>query len=89
MSLACGIDVGGTKIAGGVVDDTGTILEELRVESPATVEMPKICPAALTARARLVPPPRVPRSVIAPLSTEKAWRAPPATTFDGRVQPLA
>ncbi len=36
MSLACGIDVGGTKIAGGVVDDTGTILEELRVESPAT-----------------------------------------------------
>jgi glucokinase len=36
MTLACGIDVGGTKIAGGVVDDTGTILEELRVESPAT-----------------------------------------------------
>ena len=36
MSLACGIDVGGTKIAGGVVDETGTILEELRVESPAT-----------------------------------------------------
>ena len=36
MSLACGIDVGGTKIAGGVVDDDGTILEQLRVESPAT-----------------------------------------------------
>ncbi|HEX4687619.1 MAG TPA: ROK family glucokinase [Nocardioides sp.] len=36
MSLACGIDVGGTKIAGGVVDENGTILEELRVESPAT-----------------------------------------------------
>lgn len=35
MSLACGIDVGGTKIAGGVVDDDGTILEQLRVESPA------------------------------------------------------
>jgi glucokinase len=35
MSLACGIDVGGTKIAGGVVDEKGTILEELRVESPA------------------------------------------------------
>jgi glucokinase len=34
--LAWGIDVGGTKIAGGVVDDAGTILEELRVESPAT-----------------------------------------------------
>jgi glucokinase len=36
VSLACGIDVGGTKIAGGVVDRSGTILEELRVESPAT-----------------------------------------------------
>ena len=36
MSLACGIDVGGTKIAGGVVDEDGKILEELRVESPAT-----------------------------------------------------
>ena len=36
MTLACGIDVGGTKIAGGVVDEDGTILEELRVESPAT-----------------------------------------------------
>lgn len=35
MSLACGIDVGGTKIAGGVVDEDGTILEQLRVESPA------------------------------------------------------
>ncbi len=35
MSLACGIDVGGTKIAGGVVDDDGTILEQMRVESPA------------------------------------------------------
>src|SRR5262249_52990709 len=36
VSLACGIDVGGTKIAGGVVDEKGTILEELQVESPAT-----------------------------------------------------
>ena len=36
MTLACGIDVGGTKIAGGVVDENGTILEELRVVSPAT-----------------------------------------------------
>lgn len=33
--LACGIDVGGTKIAGGVVDADGHILEEVRVESPA------------------------------------------------------
>ena len=36
MTLACGVDVGGTKIAGGVVDEDGTILEELRVVSPAT-----------------------------------------------------
>ena len=31
VRLTCGIDVGGTKIAGGVVDEDGTILEELRV----------------------------------------------------------
>jgi glucokinase len=36
MTLACGIDVGGTKIAGGVVDESGSVVEELRVESPAT-----------------------------------------------------
>jgi glucokinase len=36
MTLACGVDVGGTKIAGGVIDEDGTVLEELRVESPAT-----------------------------------------------------
>jgi glucokinase len=36
MTLACGIDVGGTKIAGGVVDENGAILEELQVVSPAT-----------------------------------------------------
>jgi glucokinase len=36
MSLSCGIDVGGTKIAGAVVDAKGAILEEARVESPAT-----------------------------------------------------
>ena len=36
MSLAVGIDVGGTKIAGGVVDEHGSVLEELLVESPAT-----------------------------------------------------
>ena len=34
--LTCGIDVGGTKIAGGVVDPGGKVIEELRVESPAT-----------------------------------------------------
>ena len=36
MTLACGIDVGGTKIAGGVIDLEGTVVEELRVVSPAT-----------------------------------------------------
>ncbi len=35
MSLTIGIDVGGTKIAGGVVDTEGRILAEARVESPA------------------------------------------------------
>jgi glucokinase len=35
MTLACGIDVGGTKIAGGVVDDDGTVLAHATVESPA------------------------------------------------------
>ena len=36
MSLTCGVDVGGTKILGGVVDKDGTVVEELQVVSPAT-----------------------------------------------------
>src|SRR5687767_239174 len=36
MGLTVGIDVGGTKIAGGVVDDEGTVLTTARRESPAT-----------------------------------------------------
>jgi glucokinase len=36
VSLACGVDVGGTKILAGVVDDEGKVLEEVRVHSPAT-----------------------------------------------------
>ncbi|MEZ5097602.1 MAG: ROK family glucokinase [Nocardioides sp.] len=36
MTQAIGIDVGGTKIAGGVVDQHGTILREERVDSPAS-----------------------------------------------------
>jgi len=36
VTLACGVDVGGTKILGGVVDTEGKIVEEVRVESPAT-----------------------------------------------------
>jgi len=35
-TLACGIDVGGTKIAGCLIDDDGTIVAEARVVSPAT-----------------------------------------------------
>ncbi|MCX6401162.1 MAG: ROK family glucokinase [Propionibacteriales bacterium] len=35
-ALTCGIDIGGTKMAGAVVDAEGTILAESRVESPAT-----------------------------------------------------
>ena len=33
--LTCGVDVGGTKIAGAVVDEQGTVLDEHRVVSPA------------------------------------------------------
>lgn len=36
MTLACGVDVGGTKIAGGVIDPEGNVVEELRVVSPAS-----------------------------------------------------
>ena len=36
MSLTVGIDVGGTKIAGGVVDEDGKMLTTARRESPAT-----------------------------------------------------
>ncbi|MGZ4453061.1 MAG: ROK family protein, partial [Nocardioides sp.] len=36
MGLTVGIDIGGTKIAGGVVDEQGRILATARRESPAT-----------------------------------------------------
>ncbi len=35
-TITCGIDIGGTKIAGAAVDAEGTILAEARVVSPAT-----------------------------------------------------
>ena len=35
MSLTCGIDIGGTKIAAAVVEEDGTIVEQLRLDSPA------------------------------------------------------
>lgn len=36
MTLTCGIDVGGTKISGAVVDEDGRIVAQERVDSPAT-----------------------------------------------------
>ncbi len=35
MSLTIGVDIGGTKIAGGLVDEAGTILHRARRETPA------------------------------------------------------
>lgn len=35
MGLAIGVDVGGTKVAAGVVDDHGTVIEKLRRYTPA------------------------------------------------------
>ncbi|MGA3488011.1 ROK family glucokinase [Micromonosporaceae bacterium DT55] len=35
MTLTIGVDVGGTKVAGGVVDDDGTVLARTRRDTPA------------------------------------------------------
>ena len=35
MGLAIGVDIGGTKVAAGVVDDDGRILVRLRRDTPA------------------------------------------------------
>ena len=35
VTLTIGVDVGGTKVAGGVVDDTGTVLVQTRRDTPA------------------------------------------------------
>jgi glucokinase len=35
MALTIGVDIGGTKVAGGVVDEEGRILARARVETPA------------------------------------------------------
>jgi glucokinase len=51
VTLSCGIDVGGTKIAGGVVDVDGTVVAHERVESPASdVEAIEDAIAGLVAR---------------------------------------
>ena len=34
MSFALGIDVGGTKVLGGVVDDSGAIVKTARRDTP-------------------------------------------------------
>ena len=36
MELTIGVDVGGTKIAAGVVDPDGGLVEKVRIETPAT-----------------------------------------------------
>ena len=36
MSLTIGVDVGGTKVAAGVVDELGTIVEKLRRATPSS-----------------------------------------------------
>ena len=36
MALSIGVDVGGTKIAAGVVDEDGAVLATVRRDSPAT-----------------------------------------------------
>lgn len=38
MGLTIGVDIGGTKIAAGVVDEEGTILETVKVPTPSTSE---------------------------------------------------
>jgi glucokinase len=53
MTLAIGVDVGGTKIAAGVVDDTGNVLAELRSATPATdVEATELAIVDLIAQLR-------------------------------------
>lgn len=52
MKLTIGVDIGGTKIAAGVVDEDGAILSETREVTPAT-SAPAIASAVATAVQRL------------------------------------
>jgi glucokinase len=36
LALTIGVDIGGTKVAAGVVDDNGTILQDVRRDTPST-----------------------------------------------------
>jgi glucokinase len=38
-SLAVGIDIGGTKVAAGVVDEAGGVIEQVRRDTPSTSPM--------------------------------------------------
>ncbi|MFC7488448.1 ROK family glucokinase [Knoellia sp. CPCC 206453] len=42
MSLAIGIDIGGTKVAGGVVDENGEILVRARRDTPHRSKRPRV-----------------------------------------------
>ncbi|KGN38483.1 ROK family glucokinase [Knoellia subterranea] len=42
MSLAIGIDIGGTKVAGGVVDESGSILARARRDTPHRSKRPQV-----------------------------------------------
>ncbi len=42
MSLAIGIDIGGTKVAGGVVDEKGEILARARRDTPHRSKRPRV-----------------------------------------------
>ena len=40
--LAIGIDIGGTKVAGGVVDSDGTVLARARRDTPHRSTSPRV-----------------------------------------------
>ena len=40
--LAIGVDIGGTKVAGGVVDEEGRILQRTRRDTPHRSTSPKV-----------------------------------------------
>ncbi|MEY9959641.1 glucokinase [Streptacidiphilus sp. MAP5-52] len=45
---AVGIDIGGTKIAAGVVDGEGTVVEQIRTETPHRSKSPKVVEDVIT-----------------------------------------
>jgi predicted NBD/HSP70 family sugar kinase len=72
VTLTIGVDIGGTKIAAGVVDQSGTILSETKVETPAK-DPDAIASAVATAVERL----RQEHQVIAVGSAQRAsWTRP-------------